>query len=144
MHPVTPNGALDLIARIDPVTIGDGATVDVPQAYAGAATFAGSSGTLQLDRAMDFAGSISGFGGGDQVDLRDIAFASSSTVLAFTPTTGGGGTLSVNDGTHSANLALIGNYAAASFVVASDNQGGTVIAEAPMSQPPLMTQPHPV
>jgi hypothetical protein len=36
------------------------------------------------------------------------------------PPSDNGGTLTVSDGTHATNLALLGNYMAASFVTASD------------------------
>jgi hypothetical protein len=38
-----------------------------------------------------------------------------------------GGTLSVTDGTHTANIALLGNYLASAFVASSDGHGGTNI-----------------
>ncbi len=45
---------------------------------------------------------------------------------------------------HSANLALLGNYIAASFVSAAFDHGGTVITEAAQAanQQPLLTHPH--
>jgi len=55
-----------------------------------------------------------------------------------------GGALSITDGTHSAKIALFGNYIASSFALASDNHGGTmVVAEA--TQPgnqSLLTHPQ--
>ena len=54
-----------------------------------------------------------------------------------------GGTLTVTDGTHVANIALLGNYMASTFVTASDGHGGTLIAEgAQTAQPSLLTHPH--
>jgi hypothetical protein len=54
------------------------------------------------------------------------------------------GTLSLTDGTHSANIALLGNYMASSFAVVGDNHGGSmVIAEASQSaNQSLLTNPH--
>jgi hypothetical protein len=54
------------------------------------------------------------------------------------------GTLSVGDGTHIANIALLGSYMASTFVAASDAHGGTLISEAAQSasQTPVLTQPH--
>jgi hypothetical protein len=40
---------------VDPVTVVDGATVELPSGYAGAVTFAASTGTLQLDNSAGFA-----------------------------------------------------------------------------------------
>ena len=55
-----------------------------------------------------------------------------------------GGTLSVGDGTHMANIALLGSYMASTFAASSDGHGGTLISEAaPTStQTPIVTQPH--
>jgi hypothetical protein len=55
-----------------------------------------------------------------------------------------GGTLSVGDGMHMANIALLGSYMASTFVTASDGHGGTLISEAAQTsaQSPLLTQPH--
>jgi hypothetical protein len=53
-----------------------------------------------------------------------------------------GDTLSVTDGTHTANIALLGNYLASSFVSSSDGHGGTLITDPPSNQQPLLTHPH--
>jgi len=61
------------------------------------------------------------------VDLADIDFATLQTV-AYSGTTLSG-TLTVQDGTHVAQLNLLGNYLAATFTSASDGHGGTLITE---------------
>ena len=43
-----------------------------------------------------------------------------------TPT---GGTLTVTDGTHTANIALLGNYLSSSWTLSSDGNGGTVVVD---------------
>jgi hypothetical protein len=53
-----------------------------------------------------------------------------------------GGTLTVTDGMHKANIALIGNYLASSFVPSSDGHGGTMITDPPPSQQSLLSHPH--
>ena len=53
-----------------------------------------------------------------------------------------GGTLSVTDSTHTANIALLGNYMASSFVPSSDGHGGTLVTDPPANQQPLLTHPH--
>jgi RTX calcium-binding nonapeptide repeat (4 copies) len=53
-----------------------------------------------------------------------------------------GGTSTASDGSHAAGLALLGQFMASSFVTAGDSHGGTPIADAPSSQPPLLAQPH--
>jgi hypothetical protein len=80
--------------------------------------FAGSEGTLQLDQSQNFAGTVAGFGGQDQIDLADIAFGANTT-LGYGPNAAGtAGILSVSDGTHTANVALLGQYMASSFAMA--------------------------
>ena len=54
-------------------------------------------------------------------------------------------TLVVRTGIHSAKIALLGNYIASNFAMASDNHGGTaVVVEATGSaNQSLLTHPHP-
>ena len=47
-----------------------------------------------------------------------------------------------SDGPHHGNPALLAQFMASSFVTAGDGHGGTPIADAPASQPPLLAQPH--
>jgi hypothetical protein len=123
-------------------TIANGATVTIATAAMGTDTFAGNSGTLALDDATAFSGKISGFGARDRIDLADIGFGANST-LGYAANGGNGGTLAVSDGSHTANLALLGNYMASTFVAASDGHGGTLIAEASQTaQQPLLTAPQ--
>ena len=55
-----------------------------------------------------------------------------------------GGTLHVTDGTHSGNIALLGNYMASVFVARSDGHGGTSVVDPPAlgGVQPLVTPPH--
>ena len=53
-----------------------------------------------------------------------------------------GGTSTASDGSHAADLALLGQFMASSFVVAGDGDGATPIADQPETQQPLLTQPH--
>lgn len=97
-------------------------------------TFQGEGGTLQLDSSDLFSGEIAGFGDTDIIDLRDIAF-SAGTTLGYTADPGNGsGTLTLSDGVHSASLVLLGQYSAASFALASDGHGGTMITESIAAQ----------
>jgi hypothetical protein len=114
-------------------SIASGATVTIAKAGLGMDTFAGKSGTLVLDLASDFAGKISGFGGRDRIDLADIGFGAQTT-LGYSANGNGGGTLTVSDAGHIAKIALLGNYMASSFAVASDGHGGTFL-EAAASTP---------
>ena len=113
-----------------------GGVVDFGAASSIAVSFANASGTLQLDASSannghGYSGSISGFGGPDQFDLTDIAFGTNTTLGYAANANNTGGTLTVSDGAHTANLALLGQYAASSFAAAGDGHGGTVITDPP-------------
>jgi autotransporter passenger strand-loop-strand repeat protein len=103
-------------------------------------------GTLQLDASVSFGGLVAGFAPlspmvpPDRLDLRDIAFGSGTTV-GFTEAHGGtSGTLTVSDGTHTANIELLGQYAASQFTAQSDGNGGTFISDPPGA--PILVPPH--
>jgi Ca2+-binding RTX toxin-like protein len=51
-------------------------------------------------------------------------------------------TSAATDGSHAANVALLGQFMASSFVTAGDGNGGTPIADQPSNQAPLLAQPH--
>ncbi len=96
-------------------------------AFAENVTFTGSTGALMLGQSQAYAGSISGFSktGATSLDLRDITFTGSGE--AAYSGNAKGGTLTVTDGTHTAHIALKGNYVGASFVTASDGAGGVLV-----------------
>ncbi|HEY6328702.1 MAG TPA: hypothetical protein VI756_05150 [Blastocatellia bacterium] len=112
-----------------PITINAGDTIEVDFPYSGTATFTGADGTLRLDASSTFSGTVAGLGGQDTIDLADINFASLHA-LSYSGNASGG-TLDVTDGAHIANIALLGNYIASSFVSVSDGHGGTSIFGAP-------------
>jgi hypothetical protein len=122
-------------------TIAGGAMVTIAKAGLGTDTFAGKGGTLVLDLASDFAGKISGFGGQDRIDLADIGFGAQTT-LGYSANGNGGGTLTVSDAGHIAKIALLGNYMASSFAVASDGHGGTLIEAAASTSQNALALPH--
>ncbi|MEO7026763.1 MAG: hypothetical protein ABI056_04330, partial [Caulobacteraceae bacterium] len=95
--------------------------------FAGAVSFTGSAGELRLAQSQTYTGSITGFaaGGGDKLDLRDIAFVS-PTEASYSGTASKG-VLTVSDGTHTAKITLIGDYLGDTFTAASDGAGGTAI-----------------
>jgi hypothetical protein len=78
---------------------------------------AGALGTLKLDQSSEFGGTIARFAGGDALDL---AFGSNATLGYAANAAGTGGTLTVSVGAHTANLSLLGQYAAAGFTTAAD------------------------
>jgi autotransporter passenger strand-loop-strand repeat protein len=103
----------------------------------GTVYFAAYDGTLKLDDSVNFLGRIAGFdayaGSGsalaatNYLDLQDILYGPSTNV-SFTEANGGSsGTLMVTDGTHTANLVLLGDYSTGDFQKKSDGFGGTEI-----------------
>jgi hypothetical protein len=100
--------------------IGAGSEIELAGAADSAVSFAGATGTLQLDASQGFTGTIADFGGADQIDLGDIGFG----------------------GTNTANIALLGQYAAASFATASDGNGGTMVTSVDPAQQNQLASGH--
>ena len=102
----------------------------------------GSTGTLTLDASTQFVGTVPGLAP-SSLDLSDVDFGAGST-LGYAPNSGNtGGVLTVSDGVHTAKIALLGQYAASSFVTASDGHGGTLITDPPaLAAQTQLTQPH--
>jgi hypothetical protein len=125
------------------LAVAPGATVEISSAFDKQATFVGDTGTLKLDNSSSFAGTVAGMSGQDTIDFADIIFA---TVQS--PTFSGnssGGTLAVTDGTHTASIALLGNYLASTFVASSDGHGGTSVVDPPaasVNQNALLSLPQ--
>jgi hypothetical protein len=112
-------------------TISGAATLEFGAASAENTTFAvGATGTLKLDQSASFTGSVSGFESGDALDLADIAFGANTTLGYSANADGSGGMLSMSDGTHSASIALFGQYAAAGFQIGSDSGAGAIVSYA--------------
>jgi hypothetical protein len=58
----------------------------------------------------------------------------------YTPASGGtSGTLTVTDGTHTANIELLGQCTAGQFTAANDGNGGTIISDPPAGAVPAVT-----
>jgi autotransporter passenger strand-loop-strand repeat protein len=121
----------------------------------GAVTFS-SGGTLRLDDSIHFGGLVASFSVPDVMDLADIPFVSSggsggATTVTWTQLTSGvtaSGSLLVAQGTHSANLTLLGQYVQGNFHILGDGGGGTLVTDPPLaakSDPvlPAMTDPGP-
>ena len=78
----------------------------------------------------------------DAIDLTSLAYSPGHTVANFSGTSASG-TLSVSNGSESANITLLGNYMAAAFVTASDGSGGTLVMDqSSAAQQPLLAAPH--
>ena len=67
---------------------------------------------------------------------RTYALYTTVVIEARDPCLDAGGTysLTVTDGTHTANIALLGNYLASTFVASSDGHGGTLVVDPPGGQ----------
>lgn len=121
-----------------PTSIPAGDVLVIGTAYKGAVTFSGANETLWLGLPSSFTGTVSGFGAQDAIDLPGIIYNSNSATPSYTPNASStGGTLSVSDGLHTANIALLGNYTAGNFATASDGHGGTLIVDPPA--PPTLS-----
>jgi hypothetical protein len=126
--------------------IGNGATLEPAATDAEAVTFAGAKGTLITDglsgaQPSNFARTVSGFGGQNVIDLPGIAFDAPTTLGHLPNNISTGGVPSFNDSPYGANVALLGDYMASSFAIASDNHGASIVAAMPSEQP-LLTNPH--
>jgi hypothetical protein len=128
-------------ANVSPTpVVNAGATLELGSSYPGTVTFASSTGTLKLDNSASFAGTVAGMTGQDTLDLVDINFASiQNPTFSGTST---GGTLMVSDGTHTANIALLGNYMASTFTVSSDGHGGTFVVDPAVGGSGVLGNPH--
>jgi hypothetical protein len=90
----------------------------------------------ETQKADPLSGTISSFHLGDEIDLRGLAFSSSSSTLSWTERTSGAnasGTLTVKEGTSSTTLTLVGSYTASNFSATSDGHGGTLITDPPIT-----------
>ncbi len=120
------------------------ATLEFGAASAENTSFAsGAAGTLRLDQAAAFTGTVSGFAAGDAIDLRNLAFGS-NTALGYTDNGAGGGVLTVGNNVQVVDLALMGQYAAARFQAHSDPGGGTLITytlQTSTTDAPSLTNP---
>jgi autotransporter passenger strand-loop-strand repeat protein len=115
----------------------------------GAVTFSGG-GILRLDDSVDFGGLVAGFGLNEAMDLADIPFVSSggsgaATTATWTQLTSSGasasGSLLVAQGTHSANLTLLGTYMTTNFQLQGNGAGGTLVTDPPAAT--AVTDPGP-
>ncbi len=89
-----------------------------------------------LSFASSFSGTVAGMSGQDTLAMAQTPMSSGSSP---------GGTLSATEGTPSADMALLGNYLASTFVSSGDGFGGTstVASQATeVSQNTLLAQPQ--
>ena len=124
-------------------TISGNAELELFGASSASVSFAaGAAGTLKLDAASHFAGSVAGFTGPDSIDLSNIGFGEDLSLGYKANSKNSGGTLTVSDGKQTASIALLGQYMASSFAIAGDGHGGTFITDPPANQQQLLTHPR--
>jgi hypothetical protein len=135
-------------------------------AYSGKISGFGGSGHTNSSQYIDLANVISGAGvitdhytsantsntsgtltvssGGTLV--ASIQFVGAYSSGNFKIVGGSGGTVEITDPAvvngGVANIALLGNYMAATFVTGADGHGGTLVTQEPDSQPPSLSHPH--
>src|SRR5204862_2834719 len=84
-----------------------------------------ASGTLTLDHAATFTGTLAGLNADDTIHFGDIAFSAATQVSYTANAAGTAGSLVVNDGMHTAQVTLIGQYSAADFQLVAGQNGST-------------------
>ncbi|WP_369722030.1 Ig-like domain-containing protein [Bradyrhizobium sp. LLZ17] len=90
-----------------------------------------ATGHLILDDAFHFTGTVGGLAANDDIDLKGFAFGAGTTVTFAENQAGSGGTLTVSDGGHTANIVLLGQYDPTGFNEKADTTTGTVISYDP-------------
>src|SRR5262245_56435198 len=99
----------------------------------GPTTFTNAGGILQLDDSQHFHGLVAGFaspsGVIEEIDLRDIVFGNKTHATFKEAKNHLSGTLTVTNGTQTANLTLLGQYSTGNFNIASDGHGGTMVTD---------------
>jgi hypothetical protein len=122
---VTAHGA---VTGSGTALIDGAATLEFGAASSANVTFdAGATGTLKLVDSFDFSGIVSGVNATNHLDLVDVAFGAGTIANYLENQDGTGGTLSVTDGAHTVNIALLGQYSAGSFTAAADDTTGTLL-----------------
>jgi Ca2+-binding RTX toxin-like protein len=77
------------------------------------------------------------------INNQNVAVTNGHTVIiAAANSDNTGSTSMASDGSHAANLALLGQHMASSFVAEGNGDGATPIANQSETQQPLLTQPH--
>ena len=100
-----------------------GAASDANVGFAGDA-----AGTLSLDHAAGFSGTITGLNADDTLHFGDMGFSASAQLSYTANAAGTAGALVVSDGTQTAHISLIGHYAADAFQLSANAGGGTAVS----------------
>jgi hypothetical protein len=81
------------------------------------------AGLFALNHSGNYTGSVSGFGVGDSIDVKDVAFVTGRD--SYNSATD---ILTVSNGAHATKIQLVGFYTASDFTFGSDGHGGTLIS----------------
>jgi large repetitive protein len=147
------SGSLKLDAGVSgtgALIIEAGSTLELTSAMSSGqvVTFTSTTGTLKLDNAQSFHGTVTGLGtldgtqaNSDQIDLANINRNSASFSEQFNSASD---TLTVSDGTNTAVIQLTGNYSSGSFNFVDDGNeigsvsgtSGTIVYDPPVTTPP--------
>jgi hypothetical protein len=129
---------------------GDGQpdTVSINQANHGAITVTDQNGMVTVSGLASTV-TIANFEANtllpDQLFINHVAVSiidGQTTTIAAANANNTSGTSTASDGSHAANLALLGQHMASSFVAGGDGHGATPIANQSETQQPLLAQPH--
>ena len=134
---ITNNNAT-IVDATGPLSIDSLSTLVISGATAQNVSFlndGATAGELVLANSTDFTGQIAGFAGNgaaansDSIDLMDINF-NHLTETTFTENGAGtGGTLTLSDGMHTANIDFAGNFVLENFTLSDDGSGGVLIVD---------------
>ena len=128
------------LAAVTDATVAAGAALELATAYSGTVVFAGPTGTLKIDDSSTFNGKIGGqLAIGDVIDLSDVTAGAKATLRYSGHASAG--TLTVSDGTHTDNIALLGHYSLGNFTASSDGHGGTLVIDPPLPSDQSATTP---
>jgi hypothetical protein len=109
-------------------------------------SFTAAGGDLQLDGPQSFLGVIEGFasppGVTEEIDLPTIAFGPGTSVTFTEAGNHHSGTLTVTNGSETANLTLLGVYSTANFTLSRDSYGGTLVKDPAVTATASLTTPH--
>ena len=86
-----------------------------------------NANALILEEAQSFAATISGFGTGDTIDATNFHAPPATTFNFVENIAGTGGTLTLQDGSLTANIQMTGDYSKSSFTLAPDSGTGTLV-----------------
>jgi hypothetical protein len=115
----TATGGAALIEGIGSDLVFDGsATADTTMSV----KFQGA-GLFSLNHSANYTGSVSGFAHGDSIDVTDVGFVSGIDSYNAAKDI-----LTISDGTHTAQIQLVGVYTANDFSFVNDGHGGTLIS----------------